>query len=359
MSQPVTVLRDNLAEDKVDWVARARKLGPLLDASAAADEDATEISTEIVEALDEAGIFATSAPRALGGGEAHPTELIDLLSELAFWDGCAGWYVQAVMSSGSVAGACLGPRAVEAIFAGGKYRRAAGSSNPGGTCERVGDSYRISGRFSFGTGSRHAGWFIGGYVLHEGGQPVIGPNGQPVRMVGFAPRETVNFLGNWKVLGLRGTGSYDFEVTEQLLHEDFFFKYGQLVQHRGGPLYGMGYLAQPCISNGAFALGAARRMLHEWQAYAQTKARGPGKLSDNPAFHRDIGVATAELHAAKAYMKLTYSTLFDAAASGTITNEMKLDGRLSASLAHRVALRIAQDTLYRVQHLCDAQRQSG
>ncbi len=87
MSQPPTAIQEDLAEDKVDWVARARELGPMLDASAASDEDATEISTEIVEALDEAGIFAASAPRITGGGEAHPTELIDLLSELAFWDG--------------------------------------------------------------------------------------------------------------------------------------------------------------------------------------------------------------------------------------------------------------------------------
>jgi alkylation response protein AidB-like acyl-CoA dehydrogenase len=332
---------DAIAED-VNWLERARKLGPMLDASAAADENATEISTEIVNALDEAGIFAASAPRVLGGGEAHPTELIDLLSEIAYWDGSAGWYVQAVMSSGSIAGACLGPRAVEAIFAGGKYQRAAGSSNPGGTAERVGDSYRISGRFTFGTGSSHAGWFIGGYVLHEDGKPVIGANGQPVRIVGYSPRETVRFKGNWDVLGLRGTGSYDYEVTEQLLHEDFFFQYGSLVHRRGGPLFGMGYLAQPCISNGAFALGAARRMLHEWQVFARGKTRGTGKMADNQAFHRDIGMATAELHAAEAYMKQAYTRLIDAAATKTITNEMKADGRLSASHAHRVALRIAQ-----------------
>jgi indole-3-acetate monooxygenase len=76
-------------------------------------------------------------------------------------------------------------------------------------------------------------------VLHEGGQPVLGANGHPTMLIGLAPREKVRFLGNWNVLGLRGTGSYDFEVLDQELHADFFFDAAAPVQRGGGPLYRM------------------------------------------------------------------------------------------------------------------------
>ncbi len=36
-------------------------------------------------------------------------------------------------------------------------------------------------------------------------------------LIGIAPRQTVIFHGNWDLLGLRGTGSYGFEVREQAL----------------------------------------------------------------------------------------------------------------------------------------------
>jgi alkylation response protein AidB-like acyl-CoA dehydrogenase len=163
-------------------------------------------------------------------------------------------------------------------------------------------------------------------------------------LIGLAPRETVKFLGNWDVLGLRGTGSYDFEVPEQLLHEDFFHNTVAPREPRGGALYRMGFMAMPCVSHGGFALGAARRMLDEWLKFARSKPRENGRpASEMQTFQRDFAQATAELHAADAYMKRTFTRLFDAAAAGEpITIDMQLDGRLSTSHALAVALRIAQ-----------------
>ncbi|MBW8753252.1 MAG: hypothetical protein JF595_03730, partial [Sphingomonadales bacterium] len=245
-----------MAEAGSSWLERIRAMGPMIDTAAMGSPDATELSCEVVAALDEAGVFAMMAPREVGGAEAEPQDLIDVISELSYWDGSVGWYAHAVMTGGSVAGAFLGDRAVAAIFPGGKFAHAAGQAAPTGKAVREGDHYRISGRYSFGSGSPSAQWIVGGYVLHDGGAPVLGENGQPVMLIGLAPRETVRFLGNWDVIGLRGTGSYDFAVTEQLLHEDFFHNTAAPVQRRGGALYRMGFMALPCISHGSFAIGA-------------------------------------------------------------------------------------------------------
>lgn len=325
------------------WRDRARALGPMLDAAASAQETRSELAPEVVAAMDRAGIFSLMAPREVGGGEAHPRDLIDVIAELSYWDGSAGWYAHAVMTGGAVAGANLGDRAVAAIFPEGRFVHAAGQAAPTGKAVREGDGYRISGRYSFGSGTPHAQYIVGGYVLHEGGQPVMGPFGQPVMLIGLAPRETVTFRGNWDVVGLRGTGSYDFTVNEQVLHEDFFHDTTAPVQRRGGALYRMGFMALPCISHGAFAVGATRRILDEWASFARTKMRGDGvKQNEMTTFHRDIAVHEADARAAEAYFRTTFDKLYAAAETGETDEQLRLDGRLSASHAFVVAMRVAQ-----------------
>lgn len=330
------------AQSQVSWLEKARAIGPLIDAAAGHGEYATELDADVVEAIDQAGLFAIMVPRELGGGEAHPLDVIDAISELSYWDGSAGWYAHAVMTGGAVAGAYLGPRAAEAIFPGGHFARAAGQAAPTGTAERRGDGYRISGRYSFGSGTPHAGFIVGGFMVREGDEAVTDANDQPMMLIGLCPKARTRQLGNWDVMGLRGTGSYDFEVLEQELHEDFFFNAAAPVQRRGGALYQMGFMAIPCLSHAAFALGAARRLLDEWRQFARGKARGAGLASDTHTFQLAFASATADLHAADAYVRHTFATLYDAAIAGTVTAEMRLEGQLSTSHAFTVAKRIAQ-----------------
>jgi alkylation response protein AidB-like acyl-CoA dehydrogenase len=318
------------------WLDRIRALGPEIDARGAEidNEGATEIDRDLVEQLDALGIYGLMAPREVGGGEAHPSVLIDVISELSYWDGSTGWYAHAVMTGGAVAGAFLGDSAIEAIFPGGRFAHAAGQAAPTGKAERSGDGYRISGRYSFGSGTPHAEFIVGGFV----------PSDNPTTMlIALVPRANVVFKGNWNVMGLRGTGSYDFEVPEQELHADFFLEAGVAPQKRGGALYRMGFMALPCISHAAFALGVTRRMLDEWLAFARSKPRGPGvTASAMPTFHRDIATLTAEARAAEAYVRRTFDRLFDAAEAGAVPDDLRLDGRLCANHALAVAVRVAQ-----------------
>ena len=330
------------AQEQVSWLEKARAIGPMIDAAASRDEQATQLSQDVVHAIDEAGLFAIMVPAELGGGEAHPGDVIDAISELSYWDGSAGWYSHAVMTGGAVAGAYLGPRAAEAIFPGGHFVRAAGQAAPTGKAVREGDGFRISGRYSFGSGTPHAGFVVGGFMVQEGGKPATDENGQPVMLIGLCPKERTRQLGNWNVLGLRGTGSYDFEVMDQQLHEDFFFNAAAPVQRRGGVLYQMGFMAIPCLSHASFALGAARRLLDEWRSFARAKSRGAGLASDLNTFQLEFANATADLHAADAYVRSTFSTLYDAATSGSPTAQMRLEGQLATSHAFTVAKRIAR-----------------
>ena len=48
----------------------------------------------------------------------------------------------------------------------------------------------------------------------QDGLPRMMDNGMPVMMVALLPREEVTFTDGWHVQGLKGTGSYDYNVAE-------------------------------------------------------------------------------------------------------------------------------------------------
>ena len=179
--------------------------------------------------------------------------------------------------------------------------------------------------------------------MHENGKPVLLAPGVPRMLIGMVPRGTVTFKGNWDVIGLRGTGSYDFTVSEQVLHEDFFYEPGVTPQRHGGALYRMGFMALPCIHHASFPLGVAQRMLDEWARFAGAKARGPGLMANQlHTFQHDFAAASADLRAAEAYVRRTYEQLFAAAEAGHVPDDLRADGRLCACNAYAMAMRVAQ-----------------
>jgi indole-3-acetate monooxygenase len=318
-------------------------LRDLIESSADANEQASRLSDEVLSALEEAELFKIMAPRAVGGMEAHPLQVIEALRKLSYFDGSTGWYCQAAVTGPAVAGAFLGDRAIEEIFCSGGRATCAGQAAPTGKAEKVGDGYRISGTFSFGSGTPNAAWIVGGYILHDRGVPVLRENGQPIMLIAFAPRSKVEFLGNWDVLGLRGTGSYDFKVVDQFIHRDFAFDAGNPEQKRGGSLYRMGFMAIPCLSHSGFALGCTRRALDEWAKYACKKRRLPaGTVSEMETHQKELALAHARLRSADAYVRGTFESLYAAAEQGHIPDDLKLDVRLCASNVIAAGAQISQ-----------------
>lgn len=324
-------VRQEASTDTTGLLDRINGLRSLIEQQADAYEAASELSPEVIDALEQSGVFGLMAPASLGGLEAHPSLIIDTLRTLSYFDGSTGWYCQAATTGVAVAGAFLGDRAIDEIFCSGRRVTCAGQAAPTGKAERVGDGYRISGSFSFGSGLPNASWVVGGYILHEDGRPVS-RDGAPVMLIVLAPRDKVEIRGNWDVLGLRGTGSYDFHVREQVIHADFAFDAGKPEQRRGGTLYNMGFFAIPALCHAAFGIGCTSRLVDEWITYAQTKRRVQGDtLAEAETFQRDVAQAYARLRSGEAFVRSTFDQLFDLAQQGEVPDALKLDGRLCAS----------------------------
>jgi alkylation response protein AidB-like acyl-CoA dehydrogenase len=305
----------------------------MIRASAEEAERNARLHDEVVAALISSGTMTLMVPASLGGGEADPSVQIDVIEEMAYSDGSTGWAVMASMTAMGTLLSVLSDAGVDVVLKSENYV-CAGAVAPPGQAFAADGGYRISGRFSFGSGSAHAGWLIGGYVVvGPDRQPLMNELGEPRVLFALVPRSRVNLLGNWDVMGLVATASYDYEIPEQFLSHELIAPGDQPV--RGGALYRMGLKSLPGIGHAAVALGIARRCLDEFRDVAETKVRPPsGQLNKHHVIQRDFAQWTAMLRSARAFVHEAFNLLFQATQEGRGGDPaMQADCRLAATHA--------------------------
>ena len=207
---------------------------------------------------------------------------------------------------------------MKAMFAAGSHPP--GQFSPRGRAVAQGDGYTVSGQYSFGSGSGHADWIGGGALEVVDGQPRMLAPGRPAIRVFFVPRDRVEFAGNWDVIGLVGTGSYDYIVPEQIVDGGFTFDLLGDRPLRGGPIYRLGVLGLALIGHAGFALGVGRRAIEEVTLIARTKQRmgAASRIGDRERFQFELG-------------------RFDAARARSVVGIRLLARRRSARAGRRIA----------------------
>src|SRR4051812_39229925 len=113
-----------------------RALRPLIIEHADASERDRRLAPPIVEAMRKAGVFHMLVPRALGGGEAHPLDMLSVLEELAIADASTAW-VAMIGSTSGLTCAFLDEAAAREILGDGPGVIAAGVVAPRGTATPV------------------------------------------------------------------------------------------------------------------------------------------------------------------------------------------------------------------------------
>src|SRR6266849_7837978 len=106
-----------------------RKLGPTLRERALEAERAGRHSDQTIADLDATGAFNIGSPAEYGGDELSVRQQLDVISEVAKWDGSCGWSVWVAASTNWIP-ARSGARVVEEVY-GPKWvgPRVAGSSH--------------------------------------------------------------------------------------------------------------------------------------------------------------------------------------------------------------------------------------
>lgn len=322
-----TVAERDFATPDPAVLEQARKLVPLVESEADACERLGTMPPAVVEALRDSGLFYLMVPEVLGGAEVNAVTALAVFEELTAADASIGWSHMANASSSAMA-AYLGDDAVGEMF-GEHPAILAGQFSPKAPSAAVDGGYKVSGRYSFGSGSGHADW-IGGGSIEMDGDGLRMVDGKPVIRAYFVPRSEVEFLGGWDVMGLVGTGSYDYAISERVVPAGFTFSITDPDQHRGGPLYGLGVLGMTSIGHAGFALGVSRRAIDEVVALSGRKQRlgHPTPVAGIERFQYELGRHTAMLKAARAFVFASFAEAeAHIASGGTLTEEQRLTMR--------------------------------
>ncbi|HEY3908899.1 MAG TPA: acyl-CoA dehydrogenase family protein, partial [Stellaceae bacterium] len=196
----------------VDYIERARALAPLLEDAADEIEAQRQLPERVIEALIEGGFFKLLLPRSLGGAELPPASYVPVIEEIAKFDASTAWCLGQACGC-TMTAAYLAPEIAREIF--GSERGIVAWGPPGPAEARLAPGgYRLSGTWSFASGSHHATW-LGAHVaiLGEDGTPRLRPDGGPVIRTLLFPKASAEFSDIWHVIGLRGTGSDSYTVN--------------------------------------------------------------------------------------------------------------------------------------------------
>jgi alkylation response protein AidB-like acyl-CoA dehydrogenase len=321
----------------------AHSLEPLIREHAEELED-RHVPPRLVAALYDTGVFRAMLPREVGGLEAEPVEWLRMIEELARVDASVGWL--AFIQSG-VGLTFLDPERFERfrVRGGGRLILAMSLGRLGGKAVRVDSGYRVTGRWPFASGSPFATWLGGMSVVSDsGGSPVLDAGGQPQRLLAIWPSDQARLIDTWDGLGLRGTGSGDFEVSGLFVPDDqvnpgFY----------GAPAYDRALFRMkemPEAGHGAHALGIASAALESFVDAVNAKP-APGSTRQLAMGHmqaHQIAFARADalVRAARA---LLHETVRAAYADAGANPELSLELRVRLREANIFTVRSAKEAV--------------
>lgn len=247
----------------MDLLESARALRPVVEAEADATDVQVRMSAPADEAIARSGLNHLQVPTELGGWEADTDTVLDVLEEVAHQDGSIGWTFMA--NANATAMCCmLDPEVAREMLAGRPEVVCAGQFVSRGKARRADGGFEAQGRFQFGSGISRATWVGGGALVRDrDGELERDGAGMPRVLAFLVPRERVELLGNWDVMGLRGTGSFDYAIPEQLVEEGRTFWLFDGAPRCGGGVYRLGVVGFAGIGHAGWALGVARRALDE------------------------------------------------------------------------------------------------
>jgi len=274
-------------------------------------EAAGELPPDVVAALHAAGVFRLWMPVELGGYEATPAEVLEVLRVLAAADGSTGWCA-ATGVAGNIAGAMLTESVARRIFAEPDVL-CSGVLMPGGRAVAQPDGgYLVDGRWSFGSGTQHCDWVIGAAQLVE-------ESGPPRVLAVLLPADAVKFLPTWQVIGLVGTGSVDYEVSGLRVPAEHCIELGQLKPWPAGPMWRIPLrsLLYPMLA--AVPLGIAERALAELlELGGRVRYGAHSRLADRETVQATVGRVQALIGAGTCHLTSSLQHLHEVASSGQV-----------------------------------------
>jgi alkylation response protein AidB-like acyl-CoA dehydrogenase len=228
---------------------------------------------------------------------------------------------------------------------GGRLILAMNLGRMAGKAVRVEGGYRVSGRWPFASGSPFATWLGGmSVVCGEDGSPILRANGLPQPLLAIWPADQARIIDTWDGLGLRGTGSGDFEISGLFVPD-----YQVNTELFGAPNYDRALFRikeMPEIGHGAHALGVASAALESFVAAVNSKPL-PGSTRQLAMGHmqaHQIAFAQADV-LVRAARTLLHETVRAAYEDAKAHSELDLELRVRLREANVFTVRAAKEAV--------------
>ena len=258
-----------------------------------------KLPEDIVHRLRSAGVFRMNMPKSWGGPEMNPMDQVEVIESLCWGDASVGWCSFIWCDSGIYSG-YLDDAVARELYPDLDMAQS-GWVYPAGIGEKVEGGFKLSGRFMFGSGSNHCDRLAAGFLVAENGVPLVGANGKPQWRVAIGKPEQFNILDTWYTMGLKGTGSTDYEADSVFIPTEHTFAFSDKSQREGSIWKKPSHFLRKMSG---VPLGVARDAIDRAIEVLDTKTdRLTGvAYKDSEVKQQAIALAEGKLGAARAYV---------------------------------------------------------
>jgi alkylation response protein AidB-like acyl-CoA dehydrogenase len=321
-----------MSEVGIDSVkAAVRRIAPIVEKHRDEGETQRRLAEPIVQALRDEGFYKLWTAKEYGGDEVPLPVFMTAVEEIAKLDGSTAW-VFANLGAGAMMPTGFPAETARQFYVNGPNVPIPGSIVPRGHAVPVDGGYRLNGRWPYGSGVHFCEWLGCASLVFDGDAPRMLPFGAPDLQLMFFPIRDVTIHDTWDSVGLRGTGSTDFEVKDLFVPESLVYSFIEPPVMVSGPLYRAGQIILFGMALNCVPLGIARRAIDAFVQLALDKVPTLSQtpLGARPTIHAEVARAEATLQSARALMySIAEEITASLEATGAVPEEMETRERLA------------------------------
>jgi alkylation response protein AidB-like acyl-CoA dehydrogenase len=319
--------------DTTEHIARARLLAAKIAERSAEIDKIRRIPVDLAGELADDNLFRLLVPKSLGGIEIDHPAFIEIVRIFAQADASTAWCI----NQNNIFATDTTRMPVEIARKIWDDQRGIVTNGPPSkntVAVPTDEGYRLSGHWDFSSGISHSTWLAAR-------APVEGRNAE-LRMF-LLPTADTTLLDTWHVNGLRGTGSFSFEIDDIFVPEGHTYMESDTPRD-DGPLYAIPKIPLFSIGFATIAVALARACLDDAIELAQQKTQRAisTAMIKRSTVHRQIGESEAKLRAADQYLRGTAATLWDTACT---RKKVDMGDRVAVRMASTYAIRQASSVV--------------
>ena len=293
------------------------------------------ISQDVIEKLQDIGLYSAFVPTELGGNPISPSEFMKLIERLSVADGSTGWVASFAFATKYLCS--LPADALGKIFQETPNLVFAGATFPIQPAKKVEGGIIVNGRWPFGSGCMNASLVAVGVSVPGNGDEVF-------KQMAVMPRDQITIDPTWNTIGMSATGSHTMVVKDVFVPDDMILLRDAPTSIKAPEyLYPTVTLAAQVLA--VCGLGTAQAAIDHIVSVAKTSKSitGAPTLGQRTNVQIHIAECEAKLQSARSWFYATTDEAWDVISNGgEISRQQNQALRLSASHAARSGAEVAR-----------------